>query len=132
MKTKRGLRRVRALLLSLVAVFLAVEITLRVKPDILGPRLGNHVYARYGTFPGGIYYYDEKADMVLMKRGLTIPLYFNGFTWEHHTDANGFRNPDDLEAREVLLLGDSMIYGHGVEEDQTVAHHLRERHGLGH
>src|SRR5262249_47720172 len=35
-----------------------------------------------------------------------------------------FRNPQDRREADVVLLGDSMIYGHGVEEASTVRHHL--------
>jgi hypothetical protein len=53
----------------------------------------------------------------------------NGLRWRHATDARGFRNPDGVPTQ-VLLLGDSMIYGHGVEEPATVAGVLRREHAI--
>ena len=69
--------------------------------------------------------------MNFMKRGFSAELYYNGFVWNHQTDSNGFRNPEPAEQKDVLLLGDSMIYGHGVEETETLSHYLRAEHGIG-
>ena len=56
--------------------------------------------------------------------------HWNGYSWRHRTDAWGGRNPETWSEVDVALLGDSMIYGHGVEEEQTTAHFLRERLGV--
>lgn len=53
-------------------------------------------------------------------------MYFNGYRWHHQTDWTGFRNPIDRSQADIVLLGDSMIYGHGVEEVDTVRHQLEE------
>jgi hypothetical protein len=55
--------------------------------------------------------------------------YWNGYRWRHRTDARGFRNPPGA-ATDVLVLGDSLVYGHGVEEEQTFVAALR-RGGIG-
>jgi hypothetical protein len=57
--------------------------------------------------------------------------YWNGYLWEHRTDQFGFRNPVGLRDRSLVWLGDSMIYGHGVAEEDTAVHRLRTEHGLG-
>jgi hypothetical protein len=53
-------------------------------------------------------------------------MYFQGYSWHHQTDAMGFRNPVTRSSAEVVLLGDSMVYGHGVEETSTIRHHLED------
>jgi hypothetical protein len=55
--------------------------------------------------------------------------FWNGYSWRHRTDDLGFRNPPGLAERSLLLLGDSLIYGHGVAEEHTVAHLLRTEYG---
>jgi len=61
--------------------------------------------------------------------GFETTCYWNGYRWHHSTDDRGFRNPPAVGS-DVLLLGDSMIYGHGVEEEVTLAHDLRQRWGV--
>jgi hypothetical protein len=77
-----------------------------------------------------MYFYDEASGIHFLRRDFETEAYFNGYRWRHTTDSFGFRNPPDLETRRLLLLGDSMIYGHGVEESDTVTHFLRSEHGL--
>ncbi len=52
--------------------------------------------------------------------------YFFGYHWRHRSDGFGWRNPENWDTAEVVVLGDSMVYGHGVEEEQTTTHFLRE------
>jgi hypothetical protein len=62
--------------------------------------------------------------MVNMKPNYKRTMYFNGYSWHHATDARGFRNPTNRSSAHIVLLGDSMVYGHGVEETSTVRHYL--------
>ena len=65
-----------------------------------------------------------------MKPNFTRKMHFNGYRWLHKTDWNGFRNPIDRHRADIVLLGDSMIYGHGVDEPHTVRHELESIVGL--
>ena len=124
------LRRAVALVLvaagALVVSLLAVEVALRVRPTILGQTFANGVLTRYTAREGGIYYRDPNLRMNFMIPGLRASMYFNGYTWTHEADAMGFRNRRVAMPADVVLLGDSMIYGHGVELDATVGHFLEE------
>lgn len=118
-------------LLLAVALFLGtLETYLALWPDTLPPELGNHAFSKYGAFPGGMYFHDPVSEINFLKPDFATEAYFNGYRWHHRTDARGFRNPPDLAARDVLLLGDSLIYGHGVEESDTVSHRLRADHRI--
>ncbi len=44
-------------------------------------------------------------------------------------DRRGFRNAVSRDRAEVSLLGDSMIYGQGVDIDETVGHYLESEMG---
>jgi hypothetical protein len=126
----RKLVRTTLGLLAATALFLlTVEALLTLWPGLLPPSLGNHAFSKYGSFPGGIYYFDPVSDLHFMRPNFETRAYFNGYSWDHRTDEFGFRNPPELGDRSLLLLGDSMIYGHGVEEDETVAHFLRDEFG---
>lgn len=121
----------RLVLLGLaVALFLTgLEATLRLLPrGWINPLLGNHVYSVYGTFPGGIYFKEPETGASFMIPDLETTAYWNGYTWRHRTDGRGFRNPPGAEPG-LLLYGDSLIYGHGVVQTDTVAHRLREDWG---
>lgn len=56
-------------------------------------------------------------------------MYYYGYKWLHETDSLGFRNPVIPSQADIMLLGDSFIYGHGVEIDQTVGHFVEELTG---
>lgn len=116
------------LAVSLVFVAASLEVLMRLAPRTFGDRVGNGVLGRYGRFPGGIYFVEPTTHARFMWPDFETRAYWNGYFWHHRTDSRGFRNPPGRTAR-VLLLGDSMVYGHGVEEDQVVAHFLRREHG---
>jgi hypothetical protein len=129
-RRKRVLFRIAALLFGLILAALAAEVALRAFPEaLLGADLTGALYDPYNTTPFGIYFWEPRAKMNVMWPSLELEAYSHGHFWKHRTDARGFRNPPDRQATGILLLGDSMIYGHGVEDDQTVASFLRREHG---
>ena len=46
-------------------------------------------------------------------------MYWQGHRWHHDTNVDGYRGPR-VPHPEAVFLGDSMIYGHGVENGETV------------
>ena len=117
---------------SLLAIALtlgAVELGLRLFTALLPHRVGNYLAFAYDDRPHGIFRFNPEMNMLLMRPHYEREMYFNGYRWHHKTDWMGFRNPVDRTAADVVLLGDSMIYGHGVEETSTVRHHLEQALG---
>ncbi len=103
---------------------IGIEIYFRCFTGTLPAALGNYLGGGYHDKLFGIYRYDPKMRMDLMRPNYARAMFFNGLRWHHKTDARGFRNPVDRDRADVVLLGDSMIYGHGVEETSTVRHYL--------
>ena len=101
-----------------------VEYYFRSFPHTLPLALGNHLASGYNDNLSGIYRYRADMKMLFMRPHYKRSMYFNGYYWHHQTDVLGFRNPEDREYAQVVLLGDSMIYGHGVKETSTVRHYL--------
>ncbi|HEV2852117.1 MAG TPA: hypothetical protein VHC97_04865 [Thermoanaerobaculia bacterium] len=128
-KRRPLLRRLGAVLLSSLLGLAALEAALRTLPLKRASALANEVYTAYGSFPGGIYFTEPETRINFMVPNLETVNFWNGYSWRHRADGLGFRNPPGLKDRSLLLLGDSLIYGHGVEEEQTVAHILRTRDG---
>jgi hypothetical protein len=60
-----------------------------------------------------------------MEPNRTEKMYYNGHVWLHRTDQFGFRNYRTISNADMVLLGDSWIYGHGVEIEQTVAYFIQ-------
>jgi hypothetical protein len=118
-----------AVLIGLLICVLMLETALRVCPRLFGHKLRNLAFSKYDTLPDGFYFSDRHSGMMHMKRSFETRAFYNGFWWRHRTDRHGFRNPPHVRPKEVLLLGDSMIYGHGVDEEQTVSHFLRDLYG---
>lgn len=111
---------IACLLMTMTALFvLSLEGVLRAYPGILQGKVANVAYGRYHTDAGGIYYRDPWLGNA-MHPSMNRQLYWNGHWWTHQTNSFGYRGAAAPEASAVFL-GDSMIYGHGVEEDATVA-----------
>jgi hypothetical protein len=121
--------RILALLASVALCLVGIEILLRLAPGIFGMEIANSVFGRYGTAPGDIYFADTESGMKFMHPDFQTRAFHNGYFWDHATDRRGFRNPQDRPVNGLLLLGDSLIYGHGVDEEQSVAHFLETAHG---
>jgi hypothetical protein len=128
MRGKRLIFQLVTIVFTVSLLLVVIGLVLRVRPTLFGHQLGSYVFSRYGHSPGDLYFYDREVGMNLMWPDFETRAYYNGWFWKHRTDERGFRNPTDREA-EVLLLGDSMIYGHGVELDEGVSEVLHDRYG---
>ncbi|MCD4749974.1 MAG: hypothetical protein K8R59_11420, partial [Thermoanaerobaculales bacterium] len=115
---------------GLVLAVLLVEGNLRLFPQLFSREVMDWAFSRYDTLPGGIYVKERSTRMRFMRADFSTHTYSHGYWWTHRTDSLGFRNPPEINDRRVLLLGDSLVYGHGVEEEDTVAHFLRSEHGV--
>lgn len=111
--------------LSVAVFFIATEALLRLFPQVLPGNMGNEVAMAYRRY-GGMYYWDPPTKHSFMLPNIDQNARFNNYEWRHQTDKLGFRNPPGIGS-DVLLVGDSMIYGHGVNYEQTVASFLREK-----
>ncbi len=101
------------------------------KPALGGRAFENGIRSKYREGPGGIYYTDSSFPVSrLMKPNFLAELSYNGYEWHHQTDRYGFRNERDRDRADLLLLGDSFIYGHGLEQRQTIPYFLEQLSGL--
>jgi hypothetical protein len=115
---------------SIVVVLVALEIILRLRPTLLGQEYANGALSRYTVKAGGIYYRDRNLRMNFMIPNYQTTMYMNGYFWHHQTDALGFRNAPLHIPADVVLLGDSLVYGHGAEFEDTLGNRLEQRSGL--
>jgi hypothetical protein len=102
-----------------VATILAGEVVLRTSRGLVRGRVGNYVNGGYHDEPEGIYALDPHLGRA-MRPGVSRLMYWNGHWWRHDANAEGYRGPV-LERSAAVFLGDSLVYGHGVETDETVA-----------
>ena len=108
---------------------LSLEVVLRLWPHVLGGEVANVAYTGYHWHRGGIYRLDEHRGPVL-RPGVSRLMYWSGHWWRHEANEAGYRGPAVTRA-DAVFLGDSMIYGHGVEGDQTLAAFFGRQTGLG-
>jgi hypothetical protein len=119
-----GIQNVGLVLISGTAAILCVELLLQAFPTLLGHPFANGILTKYSTRPDGIYHSDPRLRMNFMIPNYTTTMYYNGYVWEHRTDSLGFRNSSVRIPADLVLLGDSFIYGHGVNLESTVGHFL--------
>jgi hypothetical protein len=98
-------------------------------PTVIGREFANGILTKYHSKPGGIYYPDPGLRMLFMEPNRTETMYYNGYTWLHKTDRFGFRNFRTVSNADVVLLGDSFIYGHGVDVEKTVGYFIEQISG---
>ena len=98
-------------------------------PGTLKGQVANVAYTGYHWQKGGIYTLDPHRGPVL-RPSFTRAMYWNGHTWRHQTNADGYRGPA-REHAEIVFLGDSMVYGHGADESDTVSERLAAQLGAG-
>ncbi|HNW91913.1 MAG TPA: hypothetical protein PKM88_03270 [bacterium] len=120
MARRRWVPLLGKLLFSVVLTLVLFEAGLRWCGGIMPSRVGNFLYSAYNDSPYGIFAYDELVPFKVMKKNFATRNYFNGYFFDHQTDRYGFRNPAGLDHPDILLLGDSFIFGHGVNEADTV------------
>lgn len=123
--------RMWALLFGLLSSVCLIEIVLRLPFVPLPDRLGGSLFDCYSDDSyDGIYYDEPHLGIQLLRPHFSGRCFANGHRWRHRGDRWGFRNPESWEQVELVLLGDSFVYGHGVEEDETFAHRLRDELGV--
>ena len=116
-------------LITTVLLVLSIEGMLHAFPRLLGDTFANGVLTKYSTKPGGIYYFDPVLRMNFMLPSYSAEMAYNGYHWHHQTDQYGFRNHESRTKADILLLGDSHTYGHGLEMEQTVGFFLEQLTG---
>ena len=89
---------------SVLLVLLAMEAMLRRWPTLLGQEFANGALTRYSTKADGIYYFDRQVRMNFMIPNHRTTMYYNGYVWQHQTDALGFRNDPLHVPADVVLL----------------------------
>jgi hypothetical protein len=126
---RRAAFRIGAVVLATALVLGLAETSLRLWPfAFLSDGVMEALFDRYNSRPGGMYFREDRTGMQFMWPSFETRAFSHGYFWSHRTDARGFRNPPGARAGDAVLLGDSMIYGHGVEEEQSVAGILRTRY----
>jgi hypothetical protein len=119
------LKIVQVMAAALITLAL-LEVSLHLGLNYLPLPLADALGTGYVDFGNGIYRFDPEVNMERMRPHYHRHMFFNGYFWHHQTDWMGFRNPNDREHDDIVLIGDSMIYGHGLEEPSTVRSQLEK------
>jgi hypothetical protein len=126
--SRQPLYRVFFLCLLAAATVGGIEAVLRFAPGVLHGWYANFTLNGYHGERGGIYVKDEHLGPRL-KPNVRARIYWNGHWWTHDTNADGYRGPVGAPGGAVFL-GDSMIYGHGVETEETLPARFARASGL--
>lgn len=108
-----------------------LELVLRLPNERMPLVLSNYLGSCYeDDVATPIWDIDPRLDLRWPRPHVDTVCELNHHRWHHRSDQLGFRNPVDQRHVDVAILGDSMVYGHGVEEPDTAASVLRGRLGL--
>ena len=97
---------------------LGAEAVLWLFPGVLHGRVANYTFSGYHQDPGGVFRPHSRLGREMIP-GFRRAMYWNGHWWTHETNEDGYRGPA-LPAADAVFLGDSLIYGHGVEAEETL------------
>src|SRR5262249_49613281 len=111
----------------LASVVGILETVLRLAPGVLSGSVADQAYSGYHCYAGGIYVPDYHLGFTL-RPNCSRDLYWAGHWWRHATNAPRYPRAA-VERADAAFLGDSMIYGHGVEDAQTVPSQFHARTG---
>ena len=113
--------------LFVVFLVLFIEAVGKFAVGILPTELKNLILTKYTFDPQGIYFRDSTYNMHKMKPNFVQPkMFYNNYRWYHQTNSLGIRDKKDMDAADIVLLGDSMIYGHGVNFEDTMGFNLEK------
>jgi len=110
-------------------IFLFIELFLRFGNNLLPMNWRNLVLSKYNTRPDGIYFKDKDWNISKLKPNFEQEMFYNGYNWRHKSNAIGIRNDKDIERADIVVLGDSFVYGHGVNNNDTFCYYLQEISG---
>ncbi|GIW80062.1 MAG: hypothetical protein KatS3mg105_1869 [Gemmatales bacterium] len=122
---KRFLFAAYLAILTPMTAGLVIEAALHVAPGLLRGQAANWAYSAYHTHAGGIYRPDPFLGFAL-KENHRQWAYYNGHWWWHETNSDGYRG-SAVDRADAVFLGDSMIYGHGIDNECTVPSRYAER-----
>ena len=104
--------------------FVLAEIYLRYRKDVLPLNLRNIILTKYNKRPDGIYYKDKRWNINIMKPNFKQEFFYNDYRWLHQSNEIGIRRSKNIEKADIIALGDSFIYGHGVPAENTLCNYL--------
>ncbi|MCW5872756.1 MAG: hypothetical protein KIS61_36235 [Candidatus Eremiobacteraeota bacterium] len=120
--------KARRLALAVLFTWGLLELLLRLTAPYLGPRVSTELFRSYSIERCGIYLLDPLHSIQFMWPNRHTRCMVNGYAWSNDTDERGLRNPRDC-ASDILVFGDSFLYGHGVELADSAVDILRRKYG---
>lgn len=121
LRSKAGSRALYFSRSALVA-FVLFEALLRVLPSAAGREFVNGARSKFHSRAGGIFSDDPRLPVPVMRPHFRTTIEWNGYLWHHETDSLGYRNAGvRFQSARALLLGDSKLYGLGIEQADTLS-----------
>jgi hypothetical protein len=110
------------------ATVASVEAVLRLAPGVLRGWLANYVFNGYHGERDGTLQPDPYLGVAL-RPGVRRWMYWNAHWWWHEANPRGYRGSAAAVA-DAVFIGDSMVYGHGVGEADTLPAQFSRQTGL--
>lgn len=124
------LRWARNLFLFCLCFCVLLEIILRLTIRFFPLNTQNVILSKMYVDMDAIYFPDPATGLLVHNPSYVEPdMFFNGHHWYHRTNSLGVRHERDFDTAGIVALGDSMIYGYGVDNDQTLCHVLENETG---
>jgi SGNH hydrolase-like domain, acetyltransferase AlgX len=125
---KRGYRRLALALAGVCAIVAAGEILLRAYGGLLPEEAALRLFWREIEDRGGLKAVPHEEVAYLMPASVEDEIRAGGMAFTYRTDQHGFRNPSPWPPRaDVVILGDSLAFGFGVDDHQSWVSRLGEQ-----
>lgn len=119
------------LICIVVLVVLSLELILRLTISLWPREIRNLILSKYTYAADGIYFHDPRWNIHIMKPNFRQEkMFYNDHWWYHKINSIGIRDSRNIDKADIIVLGDSMIYGPGVNIENTLCYYLEKSSGL--
>jgi hypothetical protein len=121
---------IKKLIIFLVILLITFELVARLSMPFWPKQFKNIVLPKYNESLSGIYFYDYRWQLQILKPNFKGEMFYNNLTWSHQSNDFGFRSPWNILKADIVILGDSQVYGHGLNFEETIGFQLEKLTGL--
>jgi hypothetical protein len=125
------LASIKYILVLLPVSLVFLELLLRLTINLWPVGFKTLLLCRFGYGPSDIFFFDSLKGIEIMKPNFYQPkMFFNDYWWSHRTNSIAIRDDKDIERADIVALGDSMVYGQGLNFENTICYYLEKSCGL--
>ncbi|WP_438945854.1 hypothetical protein, partial [Sediminibacterium sp.] len=115
--------KMKPIFVNILIISISFEASIRIYSYIFDDYFSTYVNSNYNYSISGVFENRNGKKCLKYKSNEITTVLWNGLKWNHTTDNSGYRNSNN-DFPKILLFGDSMVYGHGINDSSTISGRL--------